>query len=79
MEQIITVRGRLNRPRRIDLDEDIVGPITAIQVVIRTAEPKTADRHQDVFEFIRSLPSGTRSKEDIDQQISEERDSWSDR
>jgi hypothetical protein len=28
-------------------------------------------------EYIRSLPSGTRTKEDIDRQVRGERDSWS--
>jgi predicted DNA-binding antitoxin AbrB/MazE fold protein len=28
-------------------------------------------------DYVRALPPGTRSKEDIDQQIREERDSWS--
>jgi hypothetical protein len=32
-----------------------------------------------IFDFIRKLPPGTRTKEDIDRQLAEERDSWGDR
>ena len=34
---------------------------------------------ESIFEFIATLPAGTRSKEDIDNQLKEERASWGDR
>jgi hypothetical protein len=42
-----------------------------------TPQPK-ADRG-NIIDFLNQLPAGTRSKEDIDEQIREERDSWGDR
>lgn len=38
-----------------------------------------AGGEKDILDFLNSLPPGTRSKEDIDQQIREERESWGDR
>ncbi|MBX3184255.1 MAG: hypothetical protein KF915_16630 [Polyangiaceae bacterium] len=54
--------------------EEALDEITGeVEVVVRPIEPKHVESAQDVFEFIRSLPPGTRSKEDIDRQIAEER------
>jgi hypothetical protein len=72
MERPIIVRGRLSDPRRIDLDEavDVTGEVEA---VVRPIAGPAAKPEQDIFEFLRSLPPGTRSKEDIDRQLAEER------
>jgi hypothetical protein len=51
----------------------------AFEVVVRSVEPARVRAVEDIFEFIRSLPRGTRTKEDIDGQIAEERDSWGER
>jgi hypothetical protein len=82
MQRAIIVRGRLSGPRRIDLDEavdEVTGEVEVVVRPIEPIEPKEGKPAQDVFEFLRSLPPGTRSKEDIDRQIAEERDSWGDR
>ena len=50
-----------------------------VEVVIRSVEPARTKPVESIFEFIRKLPPGTRTKEDIDRQIAEERDSWGDR
>ena len=38
--------------------------------------PTAAEEPEDILDFLAKLPGGTRTKEDIDQQIREERDSW---
>ena len=78
MERGIVVRGRL-RGRRIDLDEPVGELEGEVEVVVRAVEPAAAKPLESIFEFIRSLPPGTRTKEDIDGQIAAERDSWDDR
>lgn len=78
MERAIIVKGRLNGPRRIDLDEPVEEVTGEVEIVVRSVEPKAAPK-RDVFDVLRSLPPGTRTKEDIDRQIAEERDSWGDR
>ena len=80
MERAIIVRGRLSGPRRIDLDEPVDQLSGEVEVFVRSIQSKPADAEQrDIFDVLRSLPPGTRTKEDIDRQIAEERDSWGDR
>lgn len=79
MERAIIVRGRLSGRTRIDLDEPVDEVTGEVEVFLRPVAPAQAPPEQDIFDFLRSLPPGTRSKEDIDRQIAEERDSWSDR
>lgn len=76
MERAIIVRGRLNGPRRIDLDEPVDAVTSEVEVVVRSVEAKRVAAQRDIFDVIRSLPPGTRTKEDIDRQIAEERSSW---
>jgi len=78
MQRAIIVRGRLSGRTRIDLYEPVDEVTGEVEVFVRPVAPQ-ARPAQDIFEFLRSLPPGTRSKEDIDQQIAEERDSWGDR
>jgi hypothetical protein len=47
------------------------------QVQVRPL-PETSSSKETVFEFLRRLPPGTRTKEDIDRQIRQERDAWGD-
>lgn len=78
MQRAIIVRGRLNGARRIDLDEPI-GEVTGeVEVVVRTVENEPG-RRRHLADVLRALPPGTRTKEDIDRQVAEERDSWDDR
>lgn len=79
MQRAIIVRGRLSEPKRIDLDEAISDVEGEIEVVVRPVDARAISRSQDIADVIRSLPLGTRSKEEIDRQISEERASWGDR
>jgi hypothetical protein len=79
MQKPITVRGRLTDPRRIELDEPLKDVTGEVEVIVRPVEPTVEKAAQDIFDFLRSLPAGTRSKEDIDRQIADERDSWGDR
>ena len=74
MERAIIVRGRLSGPRRIDLDEPVDEVTGEVEVVVRQA-PSAAPK-RDIRDVLRSLPPGTRSKEDIDRQLAEEKASW---
>ena len=51
---------------------------TEVEVLVMAPVARVADRIEGkLSDYVRGLPPGTRSKEDIDQQIREERDSWS--
>ncbi len=79
MRRAIIVRGRLSGPRRIDLDEAVDEVTGEVEVVVRVIEPAQEPPRRKLLDVIRSLPPGTRSKEDIERQIAEERASWGDR
>jgi hypothetical protein len=78
MERGVVVRGRLHG-RHLDLDESVDQLEGEVEVVVGAVEPAPAKPAESIFEFIRKLPPGSRTKEDIDRQIAEERDSWGDR
>jgi len=51
---------------------------TEVEVLVMTPVARAAGKVEGkLSDYLRALPPGTRSKEDIDQQIREERDSWS--
>jgi len=79
MERAIVVRGTLSDPLHIVLAEPVTELRGEVEVVVRSVPAAQLQPRQDIFDFIASLPPGTRSKEDIDRQIQEERDAWGDR
>jgi hypothetical protein len=77
----IIVKGRLVSPTRVELLEPVTDALGDVEVVVRQDsdrdEPQALDRNaRELVEFLKSLPPGTRPKEDIDRQIEEERSSW---
>ena len=79
MERAVVVRGRLADSRHIELDEPVTELDGAVEVVLRPIPTRVEGEEEDIFDFIAKLPPGTRSKEDIDRQMREERESWGDR
>jgi hypothetical protein len=75
MERAVIVKGRVTDDRHIELDESL-GELTGpVEVTLRPA-PAAEEEPEDILDFLAKLPGGTRTKEDIDRQIREERDSW---
>lgn len=79
MERTVIVNGRVTDDRHIELDEPVTGLRGAVQVVLRHRTPPPAKQAESVFDVIARLAGGTRSKENIDRQVREERESWGDR
>ena len=51
---------------------------TGVELLVVAPLARVADKVRGkLSDYLRTLPPGTRSKDDIDQQIREERDSWS--
>jgi len=50
-----------------------------VEVIVRPKVQATAEGPKDLIEFLRSVPSGGRTREDIDHQLAEERSAWGDR
>jgi hypothetical protein len=78
MERGVAVRGRL-QGRHIELEEQLDEPDGEVEVLVRHVEHQPAGSPQNIFDFIRSLPPGTRTKDDIDRQLAEDRAGWGDR
>ena len=79
MERAIVVRGKLSAPSRIELDEPVTELKGDVEVVLRSIPNRSEGKVEDIFDFIARLPPGNRTKEDVDRQIREERESWGDR
>lgn len=73
------VPGRLISPTQIELLRPIhvANPVVEVEVREQSADRQAA--LLELIEFLKSRPPGTRSKEDIDRQLEEERNSWDDR
>ena len=79
MQRAFVIRGVLTDPRRIDLEEPVHDLQGKVEVTLREVPVEDPESHESIFDFVASLSPGTRSKEDIDSQIAEERESWGDR
>ncbi len=79
MQQAIVVKGRLVGPKTVELDEAVSEASAEVEVVVLLPGKAEPAEEENVFEFLRRLPPGTRTKADIDRQIREERDAWDDR
>jgi len=60
----------------VELDRPVTSAESEVEVRIR---PLANDNGESITEFLRRLPPGKRSKEEIDKQVRGERDSWGDR
>jgi hypothetical protein len=76
MQRGVVVRGRLHG-RLIELDERMDALEGEVEVVVRPAD--ATPRPPDVLEVIATLPAGTRTKDDIDRQLHEDRSGWAGR
>ncbi len=76
MERAIVVRGKLADSQHIELDEPVTEIAGEVEVVLRSAKGKLTEPDESIFDRIARLPGGNRSKEDLDGQVREERESW---
>jgi hypothetical protein len=79
MQTAIVVKGRIISPTTIELDEPISQPNGSVEIIVRSLDEEQIASGETIFEFLRRLPPGTRTKEDIDRQIRQERNAWRDR
>jgi hypothetical protein len=72
----IVAHGRFVSPTQLELTDPVSTIPGEVEIVVRPLPPAEKSSAAELLEFIQSLPPGNRSKEDIDAQIREERDSW---
>ncbi len=78
MQRIHIISGRLVGPTQVELDEPAGEVTTSVQVLVKPLGGTREEGRQSFAEFLRGLPAGTRSREEIDEQIRAERDAWGD-
>jgi hypothetical protein len=75
MKKAVKVAGWMADPRHIELDEPLTGVVGKVEIIVRsTGEPQPVAG--DILDLVSALPAGSRTKEDIDRQMQEERSSW---
>lgn len=79
MERALVVTGRMIGPTTVELDEPVSDMTGTVEVILRYRAKQQPQNGGSLSAYLRSLPPGTRTKEDVDRQIREERDSWGDR
>ncbi len=73
MPRTVVIKGRVVGPHTVELETALPDRTQEVEVVARIAD-RVGGRLSD---YVRALPPGIRSKDDIDRQVREERDSWS--
>lgn len=76
MQKAIVVKGRLINQRTIPLDEPVSEMTGEVEVILRPVIRDQSDVSETLSAWFHRLPAGMRTKEDMDGQIREERDSW---
>ncbi len=76
MRNAILIGGRLVGPRNVELNEPVADLNATVEVIVRPAHGEKAPA---LSNFLGNLPPGTRSREEIDQQIQSERTAWENR
>lgn len=80
MQSAIVIRGRLVGPTNVELDEPVPDLAADVEVIVRPRQETEAARpSSNILDFLRQLPPGTRTREEIDAQIREEREGWDNR
>ena len=79
MHGIKFIKGKLVGPRNVELEQAVSDTNADVEVIVRTRQADQRADRQAVSDFLRHLPPGKRTREDMDRQIRDERDSWGDR
>jgi hypothetical protein len=73
MSRTVVIKGRVVGPHTVELETALPDRTQEVEVVARVPDRVSGK----LSDYLRALPPGTRNKDDIDQQLREERDSWS--
>ena len=75
MHNAIVISGRLMGPRTVQLDEPVTDLHARVEVIVRSDQIEQKS-DQTLADFLKGLPVGVRSREDIDEQLKIERSGW---
>jgi hypothetical protein len=75
MQNAVVIKGKLIGPTQIQLHEPFQSSEASVAVIVcPISSTNPASQDQSIFDFLQTLPAGTRSKEDIDRQVAHQRD-----
>ena len=75
MRNAIVIAGRLVGPRQVELDEPVSALGAQVEVII-DSQSAAQSKNGSLAAFLGGLPPSSRSREDIDRQLSSERVGW---
>ncbi|HEY3876112.1 MAG TPA: hypothetical protein VGM92_11595 [Candidatus Kapabacteria bacterium] len=73
MENAIIIRGRQVGPNQIETDEKFSAQGQDLAVIVLPLPVENGKERETIFDFLKRLPAGNRSRQEIDQQIKEDR------
>jgi len=76
MSESVIIKGRLVGPTRVELLQPVGDVEVDVEVLVHPTTPTSRPSSPNLAQFLESLPIGNRTKEEVDAQIREERDSW---
>jgi hypothetical protein len=76
MHSPIIVKGHLTGRRNVELEEPVTNVMAEVEVIVRAADGASDEQTQSVFQFLRGLPPGTQTREELDRRIQEDCKSW---
>jgi hypothetical protein len=76
MQTISVIKGRITGPTSVELDEPVPAGMGEVEVWLKVSTTAPPAPAEDVFQFLRSIPPGTRTKDDIDAQLDDEPAEW---
>jgi len=79
MDNALVIKGRLTGPRSVELEEPVTGAKAEVEVLIHPLTATPVANGETVAQFLRRLPPGKLTKQQIDKQVQDERGSWGDR
>jgi len=79
MQRAIVIRGHIADRQRVDLDEPVDELRGQVEVTLRAVPNDKEMPRKKIAEVLASLSHGTRTQEEIDAELADERSSWGDR
>jgi hypothetical protein len=79
MDKAVVIKGRLTGPRSVELETAVNSAAPEVEVVVHPLPANPPANGETISQFIRRLPPGTLTKQQIDSQVQDERASWGER
>ena len=74
MQRVVVLEGELISPTNVRLNAPVTNVARTVQVIAHSQIEESPNAIKSLIDFLESLPPGTRTKEDIDRQLREDRD-----